>query len=172
MNEFQIALLIGAVVASLLSMRLPRAQIWLLTIAAAFAFSTAWQRAGLPFHPAFTLGCDAGVCLAIYFLGREKWEIGLYRIFQASVLTSLIFLAGPLEVFGAVFRMSNYGYVVMLEAWNWLALLVIGGVGLSETLKGRVNENAAGHRRFADFLGAIRAWRASRQSEPFHKVQK
>jgi hypothetical protein len=172
MNEFQIALLIGAVIASFLSLRLPRAQLWILTMAAAFIFPTVWQRADLPFHPAITLGCDAGVCLAIYFLGLEKWEIGLYRIFQASVLTSLIFLAGPLEVFGAVFHMGNYGYVVLLEAWNWLALLLIGGVGLSEMLKGRADENASGYRGRADILGPVRSWRTARQSQPFHKVRK
>ena len=172
MNEFQIALLIGAVIASLLSLRLPRAQLWIWTMAAAFVLPTAWQRADLPFHPAFTLGCDAGVCLAIYFFGREKWEIGLYRIFQASVLTSLLFLAGPLEVFGTVFYMSNYGYVVVLEMLNWLALLLIGGVGLSEILKGQADESASGDRWLPGFLGSLRAWRTSRQAKPFHKVPK
>jgi len=172
MNEFQIALLIGAVAASLLSMQLPRAQLWVLTMTAAFVFPTIWQRADLPFHPAFTLGCDAGVCLAIYFFGREKWEVGLYRIFQASVLTSLLFLAGPIEVFGTVFLMGNYVYVAMLEFWNWLALLVIGGVGLSEILKGRVHENSSGHWWGADLLGSVSAWRTSRQAQPFHKMSK
>lgn len=172
MNSWQIALLFGAVVASILSFGLPRAQLWILAGAVSFVFSTAWQRYDLPFHPAFTLACDACVCLAIYFFGREKWEIALYRIFQASVLTSLVFLVGPIEIAGHTFNMGHYGYVVFLEAWNWAALLVIGGMGLAEKIGGRGYENFPGLGWASGFLRSLHFGRTARETQPFHKVPK
>lgn len=168
MNGWQIALLIGATIVAYLSARLPRAQLWILAGAASFFFSTAWARYGLPFPPAFTLACDASVCLMIYFFGREKWEIWLYRIFQASVLASLVYLAGPLEFFGRSMIMDHYVYVTVLELLNWTALFVIGGTSVMDW----GHEGFAGYRWGAGLFGIVRAWRAHREKAPFHKVPK
>lgn len=169
MSVWQLSLLIGACAASLLCLRLPRAHLWILAGAAAFVLSTGWQRLGLPYHAAFTLACDSAVCLGIYFFGRERWEIGLFRIFQVSVLTSLVFLAGPISLFGATLLLSHTVYVIFLEMWNWIALLLIGGVGLSEFWRFG-HENGAFPDRLRGVFRSLRAWRAPRRAAPFHKV--
>lgn len=177
MNVWQLSLLAGACAVSIVCLRLPRAHLWIFAGAAAFVAATAWQRAGLPYHAAFTLSCDSCVCLAIYFLGRERWEIGLFRIFQVSVLTSLVFLAGPITLFGSTLLLSHGVYVIFLELWNWAALLLIGGVGLSEEWAARRSGGRRGGHEDGSSLAwlrglfrSLRAWRAPRREAPFHKV--
>ena len=170
MNEFQIALLIGAIFVSLISLHIPRAHIWILAGGASFVASTAYARFGLPYPPAFTLACDAAVCLSIYFLCSERWEEWLFRVFQLSVLVSLIYLAGPLTVGGFTITMSHYLYVVMLELCNWIALFLIGGTAVGEWV--RRHEDSARIYRTGHLHRARGSWRSARISVPFHKAGK
>lgn len=170
MNEFQLLLLIGAVVVASLTVRLPRAHYWLLAGGASFVFSTAWARYALPYPPAFTLSCDAAVCLLIYFFGRERWEEHVYKIFQLSVLISLVYLAGPIEIGSIMITMNHWFYIVLLELCNWAALAVIGGTAIMDRIG--ANEDGAGHRRGMHIHRPYAAWRSSRTTQPFHKVWK
>jgi hypothetical protein len=163
MSEFQAALLIGLIVTGLISSRLPRAWLWLACGLASFVVSTAYARYGLPHAPAFTLACDATVCLAVYFNGREQWEIsGIYRIFQLSVLISL-------------FRLSNiivdqWIYIVALELLNWAALLLISGTSILD--RARAHEEHSDWNWNPHLHRSDLALRRARQTEPFHKVTK
>ncbi len=129
MNEFQLALLVGAAFVALTTLRLERSFLWICAGAASFVASTAWARYGLPLPPLFTGLCDAVVCLLIYGLARQRWELHLYRIFQASVLVSMVFLI--LQSWGPAVA-SRYMYVIILELLNWAALALILGAGITQ----------------------------------------
>ena len=119
MSEFQVALLIGAVITALISFRTPRAVIWIGAGAASFVFSTAYARVGWGYPPAFTAVLDASICFAIYFSAKTRWEMYLFLLFQGSVLVSTMYLAGIIG--------PHWAYIAFLEGINWLALGVIGG---------------------------------------------
>lgn len=161
MNRWQMALLGGAVITMILSTRLNRAALWIFAGGVSFILSTAYARHGLPYPPFATMMCDAGVCLAIYFLADRQWEIWLFRIFQASVLVSLCYLTGLIG--------PHYWYITILEVLNWLALVLIAGTAILQ-FKG-VEGNAWGsHRnRDRDISGAYPALFAPRKDNPFHR---
>lgn len=163
MNEFQLALLIGLLITGLISSRLPRAWLWLACGAASFVVSTAYARYGLPHAPAFTLACDSAVCLAVYFCGKELWEIsGIYRIFQLSVLISLFRLSGIIA--------DQWLYIVCLELLNWAALLMISGTAILD--RARSNEGHSDWNWHPHLHRSDLALRRSRQTQPFHKVKR
>lgn len=118
MSEWQFALLLGAVaVATFAAPRNPRGVIWVVVGAASFALTTAYQRAGLPYHPAFTAFCDTAVCCAIYVFARYRWEAWLFACFMAMVVAGTIhFIA---------YKDNHYLYIVLLEVCNWAALFVV-----------------------------------------------
>lgn len=159
MNSFQIALLIGATITALISSHLPRAWLWIGCGAVSFIASTAYARYGLPYPPAFTLACDAAVCLAIYGLAKEKWELLAYDVFRLSVLISLLHLFGAIE--------SHWLYVVALELCNWLALLVIGGTAI---LAGVAGENSTFGPWLVRLRGAQLSLRKARPARPWYEV--
>jgi hypothetical protein len=162
MNEFQAALMIGLVATGLISSRLPRAWLWLLCGFASFVASTAYARFGLLYPPAFTLVCDASVCLAVYFFGKERWEENLYRVFQLSVLISLLHMSH--------FIADHRVYVIALELLNWAALLLIGGTAILDRARGH---GGITHRDWhPHFHRSDLALRRSRQTQPFHRVKK
>lgn len=119
MNEFQIALMIGAALVALISIREPRALLWIGAGAASFVISTWYARINMPYPEAITALCDASICFLLYFAARERWEIYLFILFQGSVLVSTAYLAGVIG--------PHWAYIAALEGINWLALGVIGG---------------------------------------------
>lgn len=129
MSIFQFWLLIGAVTVAALSWRLEHAWLWIGAGAASFVASTAWGRYDLPMAPLFTAFCDAVVCLLIYGVAKRVWELKLYRLFQASVLVSLVYF-GLVMWWPAV--ASKATYVTILEIINWLALALILGTGATQ----------------------------------------
>lgn len=159
MNEFQLALTIGALVTAAISRRLPHAWLWISGGALSFIVSTAYGRYGLPYSPAFTLACDAALCLAVYHKAVEAWELHFYNVFRASCLISLLYLFG--------FIGSHWTFVVALELCNWAALLLIGGTAI---LAG----NAGGNHSIASWFGRVHSVRAAlrspRSESPWHKV--
>jgi len=158
-NDFQLALLIGALITAIISFHLPRAWRWIAAGFVSFAASTAYYRYGLPYSPAFTLVCDASVCLAVYAWARERWEERIYNIFQLSVLISLLYMSNVIA--------DHWLYIVSLELLNWAALLTIGGTAIWDRIKG--NAGNPHDRRWADLHRSHIALRASRRSHPWHK---
>ena len=162
MNEWQIALLIGAGFTSLVSCNVPRAWIWILVMAASFVFSTAYSRLGLPYYPFATMMADAGVCMAIFFIGKARWEFWLFNVFRLSVLISLVYILSNTIGFK-----SHYVYVTALEAVNWIALLLIGGTAIQKWAGNAHELGSRDHR-----LGRVHWTRSSliapRRDHPFH----
>lgn len=144
MSSFQIALLVGAVVAALLSWKLERAWLWIAAGAASFVASTAWARYGLPLPVLFTAVCDASVCLLIYGLARQRFELLLYQLFQASVLVSIVFLTMQ---FISPEKAHHWFYVAILEALNWAALALISATGIMQWISANGDRRHRAHGR-------------------------
>jgi len=157
MDQFQTALAVGALIAAIVSNRLPRAVVWICAAAASFAVSALYEGAGLPYAAAFTLCCDAAVCYAVYSWASEEWELWLFNLFRASVLISIMHLLGLVG--------GHYVYVAALDVVNWLVLIVISGTAILD-MAGHHGNNTRS-RWVADIRGAWRALRASRQTPPF-----
>jgi hypothetical protein len=121
MNEFQLALLVGAAFVALICLvaRQPRGLLWIMAGLLSFVVSTWYGRQDMPYPSAITAFCDVLMCFAVYFMARERWEKYIFYLFQASVLTSLLFFVGVIG--------PHWAYISFLEAINWLALGVIGG---------------------------------------------
>ena len=121
MDGYQFALIIGAGITGLVSLGDRRALAWLATGAADFVATAMYfhYHPTSEFHPFIAAMADAFVCILIDIYGWHRWEMKLWRIFQASVLVNLLRLSGivPDHTFQAI----------ALEALNWAALVVIGG---------------------------------------------
>lgn len=165
MSEWQMALLIGAIFTAGVAYKLPRSWLWIGAGAASFVLSTAYYRFGYPYYPIATLAFDGCVCLAIYGIAKERWEIGLFRLFQASVLVSLVY---TYLLFFSRASAHHTLYVMLLEAINWLALCLIGGTAVAD----RMRANEGGHIRnwLHSFHWNFVSLRKARKSIPWHKV--
>lgn len=162
MNQFQIALMIGAIIALLLSTNLPRSWLWILAGAGSFAASTLYARFGLPYPSAFSVTCDSAVVLAIYHCAKEKYELVLWRVFQAMILINILYLAGWIG--------PHWAYIIALELMNWAALLFITGTAIAERIAhSETHPGWLGNRRLRGFSMALRSQRAE---APWHKVSK
>lgn len=158
-------LLAGLIVALALSVGNLRAWGWLAAIAASYAVSAIWWRSGLP-APAFIGGVlDALICLAIYFWGKLRWEMVVWRLFQFSVLVNLITLAGD---YGLVTSLPHNAHSVTMEAINWLALAWIGGTGAAQNVGAA---HVHGHRLISRLRGFVAALYRERTQPPFTHVK-
>jgi len=160
MNEFHAALLIGAIVAAALSWRDPRGIAWIAAGSASFIATAGYEAAGYPYHPIVTGLFDAGVCILIYLFAAFRWEMWLYRIFQTSVLVSLLRATGWID--------SHTAYIVALEACNWAAIFVIGGTAAGERIDARVGAHRAAPGRLRR---AVASLRSPRSTPPFTKIE-
>lgn len=151
------SLLIGALIAAGLSWRQPRALLWITLAAVDYAVSVAYWRSGLPYAEGISGMYDAAVCIAIYFGARERWELAIYRLFQVSVAVNFLFLAGNLRIFYAI---DIDTYSIILEAINWLTLLLIGGMGTAQRLGAYVDYAHRPWRRVRSFVRALSSPRA------------
>lgn len=101
-----------------------RSMLWVLAISLDLVVSTAWWRAELPYPDAFTAVCDFSVCIALYLIGRYRWELWLFLIYQFSMLVSIVDFAMSIGRAGLV---DHDIYSSVLEACNYGAFLLIGG---------------------------------------------
>lgn len=122
MNSFQLAILIGAVLTALFTWHLPHARIWIALGAVNALACNIFYAYNLPYPAAFTLALDAVMCLTIHWFARERWELGLFVIFQFSVLVSILHLASVID--------GDDTYRLTLELVNWAALLMIAGTAI------------------------------------------
>lgn len=130
MDIWQTALATAALIVGMLVFDNRRALAWLLVGVIDFIVCAVYQQVDpqiVP-YPMFTGLVDASVCLGIYLLGRYRWEVWLFRVFQLSVLFSVLRLFEIID--------TTYTYVAMLELANWLALFVIGGTHLLRHVNG------------------------------------
>lgn len=133
-----------------------RAQGWIALGSLSFAATYAYGAAGLPNHAAITAMVDTAQVLAIYFFGRYRWEMHLWRVWQASVLLSILHLAGLTG--------GTWIYAVCLEVLNVAALAIIGGRHVAARWAARRDDRPWVPRRL---LVALRALCAERREPPF-----
>lgn len=160
MDIWQGALLCGAVGTAVLCRKDPRALAWIAAGATNFVLTASYEAAELPYHPAFTGFMDASMCVGIYFFGKHKWEMMLWRVFQGSVLISILRLLGVIH--------SHYDYIVALEVCNWLALFVIGGTKALQLVDGNLGWERSYRGAHQRVHHLVRALREKRTTPPFH----
>lgn len=154
-------MLLGYAVGALVAMGNLRAMAWLGLGAAVFTASSVYWRTGLP-HPELVAGAfDTIVCLTIYFAGRERWEMWIWRLFQVMLMLNIIRLAGTV----GIYPNADHGtYAVLLEVTNWLVILLISGTaGLQRIGYGYGGAADPWHR----VSGLVRALHAQRSRPPF-----
>lgn len=164
LSEVDISLLIGAVIVGLVSWKTPRGILWIGVAALSYINATIAWRLDIPYAAAITAMGDTGVCLAVYLWGKARWELLIWRLFQISVAISIFYLAGELGVFTQI---PHFVYSILMEAVNWLLLLLVFGNGIVQWI-GTANVGSRwpwNHVR--DFALALRAKRAR---VSFHRV--
>ena len=127
MSIYEAALLIvgGAVLLLSLGARNWRGAVWVAAIMADLIISTAYWRANLPYGDVFTGACDFSVCLSIFTFGRWRWELGLFLLYQFSLLISIIDLGAAIWSPGWI---DHDTYSSLLEAVNYIGFLGVGGI--------------------------------------------
>lgn len=117
MDGYQAALAIGAIITALLVRKDRKALLWVGLGAASFIITTFYARTG-GWHPPFFNGLvDTSVAIAVFMLARRRWEIGLFVLYQLSVLVSFFTFVRVID--------QHTTYVIALEIINWLALALI-----------------------------------------------
>lgn len=117
-----IALLIGALSASLVSRSNLRGIFWLVLGQVAFWLPMLYWDFVLPLPMLFCSICDTLVVYSIYNFGKEKWESWIMFIYVASILTS--FSAQGMVILNENFEIHIYSWV--LYVLNWAAIFVVG----------------------------------------------
>lgn len=166
MTGIDTALLLGALVVSALTIRSnPRGVVWVGAAALDFIVSTAYWRSGFGYPEAVAGVCDVAVCLAVYSIGRQQWEMWVWRLFQTSLAINVLYLAGNLGIFRSI---PHDAYASMLEAINWLLLLLIGGMSALQRIG--AYDYAGAHRPWDRLRWAMRTLREKRHAPAFFTV--
>lgn len=156
MHWYHIALAVGAIVAGALAWNVPRAVLWISMGALSFLASSWWHDAGFPYGAAFGAATNIGICFLIYAHAELRWELRVWNCFHLMIVLDLLNLLGLIR--------SHYDFAVALEIANWLALLIIGAVGIADRVGSGVF-NGPRHPRGADLVH--RALWAERSRPPF-----
>lgn len=100
-----------------------KALIWVFAITVSYLNADMAWRSNLGSIEAATLTLigDGTVCLLVFFLWRQRWELWIWRLYQAAVAVSLIYIVTLLASHGAIRWHNAYSYTQ--EAINALALL-------------------------------------------------
>lgn len=147
MSQYEIALLIGYAAAALVAIICDnkRALGWIMLAGGVYVITELYARTFgqttfvvatnrwdffVPTGPLVSGLFDAGICLAVYFFGRYRWELSVvWRLFQASLGFNIWYLAALAHV-PLVPSLAHNDYAGILEIINWLALLFIGGTAI------------------------------------------
>jgi hypothetical protein len=162
MSWYLWALVGGAVVATALAWRVPRAVLWIGLGALSFMASSIWNDWHLPYPAAFGAFADLAVCFALYAQAQLKWEMRVWNCFHLMIVIELLYLSGWIY--------SHYDYALALELANWLALLIISSAGVAERT-GYGPAWAFARRSTSGWAGALhRRIYAKRDDPPFWQV--
>jgi hypothetical protein len=165
MTQVEGIMLIGYAVGALVGFGQWRAKLWLACGAGVFIASSVYWRLGGPHPELFAGGLDAAVCLAVYFFGRHRWEMWVWRLFQVMLLLNMIRLAGSVEIFHNI---DHTAYAVLLEVVNWLVIILIGGTAGLQRI-GYDNGGAADPWR--GIRGVVHSLCAKRRTPPFTEAR-
>lgn len=158
---WQTALLVAALITLYLVRSSPRACAWIGVSAVNFTITSAYAQMGMPYHPLFAGVFDSATCLLIYFCGKQRWEMLIWRLYQGSVLWIMIYLGA--QLFG--YTPSHYLFITGLEIVNWLVLLVVGTTTL--TTRSDTDDVGVSSRFVRVFHRFNRALRAKRKKPSF-----
>lgn len=167
MNQYEVALLIMALVTLYVSRELPRAWTWVAIGAASCVASSFYWSLGFRDHTAFTFFADVFVCLALYSGARENWEIILYVLYKVSSFISVVYFAST-RILGL--HVPSELYASGLELINAAALLTIGATALMDRNRADGPAHARGWHPYLRKVGY--ALRKARVSDPWHRVHK
>lgn len=137
MHWYHFALIGWAIAVGLLAGKTPRAWLWIAAMAASFVVSVVYLNfpgpRWLP-QPGIATMCDAVIVISIREIGRDRWEIyGLGALFMISVSLSLVQTFAIIAGFPP--QLPSEVYALALEIINYLALILIGGVGLLDRIE-------------------------------------
>jgi hypothetical protein len=114
---------VGAV--AVVSWQNKRGLLWLALITLGFFVSGFYWRSGLG-APELVAGmCDATICMSIFLLARQKWELWVFSAFLACIAVNIVYLINNLAGAGVI---DHEVYSIALEALNAAAIATIGGV--------------------------------------------
>lgn len=125
MTAVDIAIFAGVLVSAFISKDNKRGLLWLALMTFSYLLSSTYWRSGFPHSEVVAGLCDVFICFSVYYLGRERWELWLWRLFQVSLLTNILYLANGVFSWGMV---SHEAYSIVLELLNWLAIISIGTI--------------------------------------------
>lgn len=140
MSIYHLSLLLTAIVVGVVSYKVPRALFYIGLLAGSFIVSVAylyWAPKGyigtgldtwMPPASLVAGVCDMLVCLGIWVVAKRRWEMVLYALMLVSVSTNGLYASG--ELLGYPPIPSRDIYALILEVINYLALALIGGVGI------------------------------------------
>lgn len=134
MTAAYVALLVGALSASIISRENLRGILWLIMAQLSFWISVLYWDLNLPLPMLFAAICDSIVVYTIYMYGREKWEEWLMLVFVGFILTN--FAGQAMVILNENFNIYIYSWLLYII--NWIALLIIGTAsGFKEAGYGR-----------------------------------
>lgn len=150
MTAAYIALLIGALSASLISRINLRGILLLFGSQLAFWISLLYWDLSLPLPFLFAAICDSLLVYSIFKYGREKWEEWFMLIFVGSILVNFV---------GQASTILNENFNIYIYSWslyvmNWISIILIGTIS---GLKGATNDrNYLAFADWSSFLGVKR----------------
>lgn len=139
MSWYHVAQLASFVIAAVIAWNTPRAPMWVGLLAMSYVISVLYVHlspGGAYWPPSQLVGLllDGVVLIAIREFHKEQWEwYGLGTILGFIVTADVIQLLAVLTGFPPPFSKENFG--ILLECLNYLALAVIGGVGLMDRIR-------------------------------------
>lgn len=121
--------------AALLSLGDRRALGWLLVAAVNYTTTTIWWRTGGPSPLVLSAAADAATALAIYSLGRQKWETLLRYTFATMLAVNVYAFAEASGHWPAEWhKLPHNAHQYTIEILNVLALALIGFTGLTKLI--------------------------------------
>jgi hypothetical protein len=154
--EYHVLLLIAVGLAGYAARKTPRAWLWIAALAISFVVSVAylyqakpgWPGVWWPPHAGIATLCDAAIVVLIFRFGVDRWErVGLRTIMMVSVTINLVQTSA--YTLGFPPMMPADTYAILLEVINYLALAMIGGVGILDRKNARDRISHRPHRFMA-----------------------
>lgn len=150
MQWFHVAQLAAFAIAAALAWKTPRAPLWAFLLAVSYVFSILYihnaPRGGFwPPSQLVSLLIDGVVLIIVREYHRENWEwYGIRPILICMCSANLLQLGAVLLGFPPPLGSEAFG--ILLEFLNYLALLLIGGVGLMDLVRADARSDLDFHR--------------------------
>jgi hypothetical protein len=167
MAWYHVAQISAFVIAGVIAYKTPRASLWAACLGASYIMSVLYLKlapTGGVWPPSQLVGLllDGAVLLIIREFSEDDWESrGLVVILAFMVTADVIQLFGVLTGMPTPFSRENYG--IILEVLNYLALALIGGVGLLDMVSRDGRDMA---RNSVDLLHRSRHYAHSKSHQP------